>query len=355
MQARRNPRSDVPLGRFLVWTCLLTIHLGVAANAALVHHWPLDESGGLAAPDVASGADATLLRFENNDDTHWVPGQVNGGLSLAAGPSLSNHMTADIPAMDASESGGFTIMMWVQPGSIVANVGEYQLFYSPDGVIGLTIYNAVFQGRSHVRQLLFWDGDLSRIVLGGTHLRPGDWYHVAVTSTGRGGERRLYVNGDREAKHFLVSSGGVDAGNADGWTAGGALFGAFNGNGGRWHNSALDDVRIYDAALSDAEVLGVYLEGTAVKDRFTRGDVNADEKMDLSDAVVILTYLFSDGNVTCLDAADSNDDGKLDLADAVGVLGHLFGDDGPLPAPFGECGEDPAADDLSCDSYAPCE
>ena len=56
---------------------------------------------------------------------------------------------------------------------------------------------------------------------------------------------------------------------------------------------------------------------------------------------------------SCLDTADTNDDGTIDVADAVTVLSHLFAGSGPLPAPFNECGIDPTADDLDCESFEP--
>ena len=57
----------------------------------------------------------------------------------------------------------------------------------------------------------------------------------------------------------------------------------------------------------------------------------------------------------CLDAADANDDGRVDIADAVKILAHLFAQAGPLPAPFGACGEDPTADGLDCGQFPSCE
>ncbi len=55
-----------------------------------------------------------------------------------------------------------------------------------------------------------------------------------------------------------------------------------------------------------------------------------------------------------IDAAAANDDGAVDIADAIAVLGHLFAGAGDLPEPFGECGVDPTADDMSCHEYPPC-
>ncbi len=97
------------------------------------------------------------------------------------------------------------------------------------------------------------------------------------------------------------------------------------------------------------------------KDRFRRGDANADNRVDIGDAISVLGYLFGAAQdpakamvAQCPDTADANDDGTIDIADAISILGHLFAQSGDLPAPFGACGSDPSPDALDCPSFAPC-
>jgi hypothetical protein len=87
---------------------------------------------------------------------------------------------------------------------------------------------------------------------------------------------------------------------------------------------------------------------------FLRGDANGDSVLDISDAVSTLLQLFTSfvPPAPCDDAADSNDDGALSLTDAVYSLGFLFAGGPAPPAPFGACGKDGTADDLSCASVA---
>ena len=78
--------------------------------------------------------------------------------------------------------------------------------------------------------------------------------------------------------------------------------------------------------------------------------------VDLGDGVFILQTLFATGPPSsCEDASDVNDDGRLELSDPIGLLGHLFGQTGPLPEPYGQCGEDPTEDYFDCLEYAGCE
>jgi hypothetical protein len=89
---------------------------------------------------------------------------------------------------------------------------------------------------------------------------------------------------------------------------------------------------------------------------FLRGDVNADEVLNIADAIALLSYLFLDGSydVPCEKSADADDTGSLELTDAVYVLNFLFLG-GPEPArPFPGCGSDPTEDPLSCASFEAC-
>lgn len=90
---------------------------------------------------------------------------------------------------------------------------------------------------------------------------------------------------------------------------------------------------------------------------FRRGDVNADDRLDISDAVATLLFLFSGGGAPpCPDSADIDDDGKIAITDAVRILSHLFQGGGAPEEPYSECGPDPTPDDdLGCASFPPCE
>jgi hypothetical protein len=72
----------------------------------------------------------------------------------------------------------------------------------------------------------------------------GEWAHVAATFDGTTG--RIYINGQ------MTGEGAFSLG-SDPQAA--IQFGASEANGGNSFNGALDDIRIYDFVLSDAEVL----------------------------------------------------------------------------------------------------
>ena len=89
--------------------------------------------------------------------------------------------------------------------------------------------------------------------------------------------------------------------------------------------------------------------------RFVRGDVSADGRINLVDVTTHLDYLFRHGPLPCRKTADANDDARVNLIDAVTLLGAIFGREMGLPAPFPTCGEDPTVDGLSCETFPLCD
>ncbi|MBN1417382.1 MAG: tetratricopeptide repeat protein, partial [Planctomycetes bacterium] len=89
---------------------------------------------------------------------------------------------------------------------------------------------------------------------------------------------------------------------------------------------------------------------------FRRGDANADGAINISDPVFNINYQFASGAApSCLKTADANDDGIVDLGDPIFELNYLFASGPVPPAPLAECGADPTADALGCESYPPCK
>jgi hypothetical protein len=115
---------------------------------------------------------------------------------------------------------------------------------------------------------------------------------------------------------------------------------------------AIDDFHIPRASPAagsgkDASDMGAFpAEGGVVFAPFVRGEVNADEDLNIGDPVSILFYLFSDSlTPVCLDSADADDSGAIDITDAVYLLGFLFTGGPEPPAPFPLPGLDPTASD----------
>ncbi|HAK97580.1 MAG TPA: hypothetical protein DCM87_21960 [Planctomycetes bacterium] len=114
--------------------------------------------------------------------------------------------------------------------------------------------------------------------------------------------------------------------------------------------------RVSLTVTNDAGYARTHAKEFCIRSRFVRGDANGSATTDIADAIFLLSHLFAAGPApSCRDAGDANDDEKLDIADAIALLSHLFASAGPLPPPFGACGEDLTESSLECLRYGPCE
>ncbi|MEM7231619.1 MAG: LamG domain-containing protein [Planctomycetota bacterium] len=325
----------------------------------LVHLFQFNEAGGLAALDCVGGTLGTLNGFENNDNSQWIDGVVNGGIDMGADETLDNNVEFDVEPIDALGGEGFTIATWIRPGDQIMTPGEYQIYNAPGGGMGFTIMNSEGEVR-HDRVLLFWDGSLPDLHVGVTTLEPDTWYHVAITSGGFGGDKLYYINGVPEDQTLFIPSQGGTEGlhpvtNA-GWGRGRAQIGGINL---RYHDTAYDDFRIYNRPLEEDEI--EELAGSEPPpppgSLFIRGDGDASGAINITDGIFILNFLFLGGpDPLCADSADADDSGSINITDGIFVLNFLFLGGPNPPAPYPDCGLDSEEDDgLTCpESVASC-
>ncbi|MCH8119092.1 MAG: LamG domain-containing protein, partial [Planctomycetes bacterium] len=218
---------------YLVFPILV---LGAApiASADLVGHWKLDEGSGIIAYDSSgNGHDGTIV-----GNPQWVRGV--SGLALEFDGDdhvdLGNDPSLDITAP-------ITIMIWARtsvvgethttnPGLIAkAESGvdwSWQLRYKAVGSPGYLgfQFNPVTGGRVWVNV--------------GQNLEVGEWYHIAGVANGT--DAICYLNGEQTDRQPLVDFVGGN----------GKLFIGYEG-WVHWYGAA-DEVRIYDTALTQAEI-----------------------------------------------------------------------------------------------------
>lgn len=111
-----------------------------------------------------------------------------------------------------------------------------------------------------------------------------------------------------------------------------------------------------DSNGSDHLLVSADFRRVSTEPNFLRGDCNLDVSLNISDAISALISLFAMGGPAfCEDACDSNDDGSFDISDPVTLLAMLFTGSGDLPPPGPQdCGLDPTADVLDCESFNGC-
>ncbi len=201
----------------------------------LVHHWKLDEdttTGVTIAVDSIGGKDGTINGATMTEGKIANAFYFDGNAEI----EIANFTTADLKSM--------TITFWMNPDVGFTTTGEYKrIFSSGDN------WEAIMQPNSGLLGNNFYQG-------GGTYPQStfpppeGEWTHVAMTSVlgtaENPGTMEIYINGE-----FNIAAENAD----DDWTGGTVLIGWRPGVGAAQHyKGLLDDIRIYNDVLSQAEI-----------------------------------------------------------------------------------------------------
>jgi hypothetical protein len=230
--------------------------------AGMIDYWELDE----AAPDfgsLISSRDATCTACPDP-----VGGIANGAQSFDGTCEVN---VAYDPVYDWGPTAGFTVEFWIRsdyvcPGDdnqyngIIA--GRY------DGGAGDNL-NLWWVGISCATSSGMYDQGVIRFVLkddntagvpnayGGTVVTDGDWHHVAAVRNSATNENLIYVDGSQDA---VVSAGPY----SDGFDASTDLnIGYLNFSTGYYLDADVDELAIYDVALSDTEILEHFNRGNS--------------------------------------------------------------------------------------------
>jgi len=217
-------------------TCLtfiaLVMGLAAGASAELLISWNLDEGSGTVATDTSgNGRDGTFT-----GDPQWVAGHDSAGALHFDG--VDDYVIHSLPGNQTYAA--FTIAVWVKADDIVqADLAAVFSSHSPGGATGagfqidMSAGGQVYQIRPNSSGGVFGNATT-------------DWVHLAVVCEGTSAQ--LYYQGDPTNEATLASS----------------LFNEFtmgvNRNRSRFLAGTIDNLRVYDHALTAAEILGT-MEG----------------------------------------------------------------------------------------------
>ena len=209
----------------------------IAELYGLMGHWKMDETSGTVATD------ATVF---GNDGTY------TGGPTLGnCGPyenaanfdGINDHV--DLPDMDIDYSGGFSAAVWIKP------TAEPNTFYAFFGTANGVSDDEIWFGYVGTFLELFvsdtTDGSDSHVLLENSPVVLNQWQHCVVTidATGNG---KLYRNGVETASGFVSLPANVNRG--ENFIGKSVFDDEFPG--------ALDDVRVYNRALTARQVAELY-------------------------------------------------------------------------------------------------
>jgi Concanavalin A-like lectin/glucanases superfamily/Helix-turn-helix domain len=192
--------------------------------------YAFDETSGTAAKDAAGAHNATV-----SGTASWVEGKYGKALNFNG----ENTCASVANGSDLQLNGPFTLEAWVKP----ANTSQWApIFYKEAGSFyGYSIFFGAFTAGHIQGYISEHAGEYTEVESPGT-LAANTWAHVAMTSDGT--TMRLYVNGAQ------VDTSPASKAIA---TTGPLLIGCAK-NFGEYFKGAIDNVRVFNRALTAAEV-----------------------------------------------------------------------------------------------------
>jgi PKD repeat protein len=210
-------------------------------SGGIVAHWRLDESAGSVADDAVGSNNGTLT-----GGPIWRPsgGQIGGALDF---DGVDDRVA--LGNLDVSGGTGLTIAFWMNAGTLTNN--DARFISKASGTQEADHYWMVSTvNTTGLRFRLKTGGTTSMLATAAGQVQAGAWYYVAVTYDG--GNMRIYKDG------VQVASAGK-SGTISTSTSVPVALGS-QPQGGSAFDGLLDDVRIYNRALSAAELQAVMAE-----------------------------------------------------------------------------------------------
>jgi len=198
-----------------------SVHIGPGSGSSAplpLAHWKLDETAGVTAVDSIGSHDGTLT-----NGPIWTSGTIDGGLEFDG--SNDHVRVSDSSDLHLAEG---TIQVWINADTIS---GEHYLFH---------------KAGSEKMFVLIKSGEITYETNGDTLTSPiqaNRWYRVTVTFGSEG--MKLYLDGS------LVTSNNKTDGMVDNSDS---IYIGADDTLGKAFDGTMDDIRIYDVALSADEI-----------------------------------------------------------------------------------------------------
>jgi hypothetical protein len=199
--------------------------------ASPVAWWKLDETSGTSAANTASAGNPGTL----TGGPTWVTGKYGNATSFNGS---SHSISAAVPM---TQTDNWTMSAWVYPSSLPQTEGMAMYIGTDPGGYGFGIGHA---GNNSKLTVLY--GYVAWIDTGYTFPTNNEWYHVSLTRSA--GYLSAHVNGQR------VGNTDLDGSNNPNSPSNAFEIGHISGYGGRYFNGAIDDVRVYNYARTQAQI-----------------------------------------------------------------------------------------------------
>ena len=251
----------------------------------LVAHWKLDGTSGTTASDSSGmGNHGTLKNMAGNE---WTAGPVGGALALDG--------TNDyIEVSSLSAPTDKTFSCWIYIDSLTADFHTLIEFANDAPWFGI----ALWEGKWYLYEF-------DKTCWGATSLSTGQWYHVAYTSDSATDKSKIYLNGIDITESPANANTETGSGMGIGYHSGDMHFGG-----------KIDDVRIYQRALSAEEIVVLY-EAEAASGVVYQGFTEAKAGIDTTSVTIAIPSGTITGDLL-ISAVATDGDADLSLAAPAG-------------------------------------
>jgi hypothetical protein len=212
----------------------------LAVDPSLVAWYTFDEGSGTTVHDSANGHDGTI------NGATWAAGKVGGALSF---DGVNDYIDVpDNPALRFTKSDSFTICSWVNP----ASTGDIVCKMQAGSQHGLFTYEMQWSATGQYFDLQFCNSGnyYKYIYTPNGSAPPGSWYHVACVYQNK--NAMIYLNGELAGSGYFNSD---PSGAANNSLAMGVR--AYDDIKFDYLNGTLDDIRIYNRALTAEEIKAI--------------------------------------------------------------------------------------------------
>jgi hypothetical protein len=326
--------------RFLMVAVIICLGLTCTAHGELIAKWTFNEDSGVAVDVTGNGQDATLvnspLRITNGSSRYM---ELNGTNQYAWAPAGRISPTAWYPLNDAIvASNAVTVSAWVRVDVGTAFVGEPAIGKLYGG--GYHEYGITFAGTAGTNGRVYSYAARSssgQPTAAADSIFDGNWHNITSTFEGgaAGDDAKLYFDGTEVGSYDL--GGTIVSGDLNFLMGMRAIVNSFDKY---YFDGGIDEIQVYDAALSQAEVTSLIAAGPVLLvPPLLNGDANGDGVVSAADYGSVQANFGSTGTPGIL--GDANIDGFVSAGDYISVQSN-FGDmlpaaETPVPEPATMC------------------
>lgn len=235
-------------------------------NLNLKAYWSFNDGSGTIATDFSRNyATGTLTNMEAAD---WVNGKLDSALSF---DGVNERVVIGSGLSSISGNPAFTMCAWINTGSVSTAQAIFATGNTGSALAAAGIF--LNNGANGAFSMEFAGGNTARTA--GGVITANTWYHVCGVKTAGAinTTTTLYVNGQS-----VALAGGASTGTPNISTTA-ASIGSFT-TSGSYFSGKIDEVRVYNSALSAANILALYRSGSV--------SINASQNSRVTNGLVAL-------------------------------------------------------------------